>query len=385
MVRPIQIGVLGGGQLGYMLAEAALPYNLQFNFLDPDPNCSCKGLAKNLLVGSLYDSNKILELAEISDILTYEIEHVCTETLKQLESQGKKVYPSSAVLEIIQDKQKQKEVLSKAGLPVVEYREIKTSEDIDFVLSRFEEDRFVVKAKTGGYDGKGVKILSREEVEAGKIIPIFESEYFIERLLENPTEISVLLARDIHGNFSVYPSVEMVFDPVANLVDYLFAPANISNELNNQIQEISKQAIIALNGVGIFAVELFIKEGEVFINEIAPRPHNSGHHTIEGNYTSQYQQLVRILLDLPLGSAEEIKPAIMLNIVGSEDFTGEYFVDGLDEVLAIEGVYLHMYGKLISKPYRKLGHITILNNSIEQGIEIMERIKKKLKIKSKES
>ncbi|MFM9944198.1 MAG: 5-(carboxyamino)imidazole ribonucleotide synthase [Bacteroidia bacterium] len=382
MKQPFEkvIGIIGGGQLGKMLIESGLPWNMQYNVLDPDPSASCKDYAKTFINAGLTDGEAIKELAKISDVLTYEIEHVNTEALLELESQGKTIIPSPSILKIIQDKGLQKKFYTDNGLPTAKYRLVAEKEDWVEVLNILEGEKIVAKLCKGGYDGKGVSICNKTDIVNG-IFP-FDGPCVLEEFIANCREIAILVASNGIETLT-WPSIEMNFDPKLNLVDYLFSPGNLDKATEQKASETAIAAVKALNGKGVFAVELFITpQGDVLINEIAPRPHNSGHHTIEACITSQYEQLNRILLDLPLGNTDLIKPAVMVNIIGPENSTGNYKLEGLDKAMQIPGFYLHLYKKNETRPGRKMGHYTVLAETTEEAIIKALEIKEILKITS---
>lgn len=379
-----RIGILGGGQLGKMLIESFSPLNVHYTVLENDANCPSSLVCNNLIQGSLYDKDGIERLASASDVLTFEIEHVDVQTLKSLSTP---CIPYPSVLEIIQDKGLQKDFYTQHQVSTLDYK-ICTSSELAQAVEYWPEDRFVLKHRKGGYDGKGVQILDKarfvELHKAGDEGLKSETGYVLEKIVEGAKEISVIVCVGQDGELSCYPACEMVFDPKANLMDYLICPSTLSEDMALACQKLAKQAVAPFKSPGIFAVEMFVtNHNEVFVNEIAPRPHNSGHHSIESCYTSQYEQLNRILLNLSLGSVSLIKPALTANILGPEGLNGEYQIDGLDKVLKIEGVYLHMYGKKISKPYRKLGHVNILADTTDECINKMHEFREYLRINAK--
>jgi len=370
MQNPLKkrIGILGGGQLGRMLMMESTRYNVHFNVLDKDDSCPCKPMADVFLQGGLDDDKKIFELAAISDLLTFEIEHVNTDALLALEEKGVEIIPSPKILQIVQDKGLQKQFYKKNNIPSSDFFLVETANEWLDAINKLGTFKFVAKTRKDGYDGKGVAILQAEEIlnDISKIP--FSQPCMLEAFVECEKELSVIVARNRMGNTVSYPSVEMEFDPDANLVTYLTCPAKITAEQELKAEEIAMNVVKAFNGVGIFAVEMFLtKEGQILVNEVAPRTHNSGHHTIEACYSSQFEQLTRILLDLPLGSTRLIKPAVMINLLGADGFSGSYRLKGLEEISAIEGVYVHLYGKSESKPMRKMGHITILGETIAEA------------------
>ena len=380
------IGVLGGGQLGKMLFEAGSPLNINFTFLEKSEGCPASLVCSNQVVGSLQDPIKINSLAKNADVLTYEIEHVNVEALEQLEREGTPVFPKPAVLSIIQDKGLQKQYYADRDVSTLRFT-LATKDTLEEEVSNWTEDRFVLKHRKGGYDGKGVQLLTKSQFENLKNHQdkslISEHGFVIEKLANNAIEVSVIVAVAQDGSSITYPPCEMVFNPRSNLMDYLIAPSSLSLEINHKCEALALKAVKGFNSPGLFAVELFVEaRGGIFVNEIAPRPHNSGHHTIESSYTSQYEQLNRILLGQPLGSTALIKPAATCNIVGPQDVNGAYELANLNEVLQIEGVYIHMYGKTTTSHDRKLGHFTILADTRVEVIEKMEKVKGMLSIKT---
>ena len=380
------LGILGGGQLGKMLFEAGSPLNINFTFLEKSEGCPASLVCSNQVVGSLQDPIKINSLAKNADVLTYEIEHVNVEALEQLEREGTPVFPKPAVLSIIQDKGLQKQYYADRDVSTLRFT-LATKDTLEEEVSNWTEDRFVLKHRKGGYDGKGVQLLTKSQFENLKNHQdkslISEHGFVIEKLANNAIEVSVIVAVAQDGSSITYPPCEMVFNPRSNLMDYLIAPSSLSLEINHKCEALALKAVKGFNSPGLFAVELFVEaRGGIFVNEIAPRPHNSGHHTIESCYTSQYEQLNRILLGQPLGSTALIKPAATCNIVGPQDVNGAYELANLNEVLQIEGVYIHMYGKTTTSHDRKLGHFTILADTRVEVIEKMEKVKGMLSIKT---
>jgi 5-(carboxyamino)imidazole ribonucleotide synthase len=360
-----KIGIIGGGQLGRMMIEETLRYNFTINTLDADGS-PCQGIASTHIVGSLKDASAINQLASISDVLTYEIEHININALFELEKQGVEIIPSPRLLHIIQDKGLQKQFFEQHQLPTGKFRLVETEADWTLAIAELGGQKLVAKTRKEGYDGKGVAIFDVGSFDLNK--RPFASNALIEEFIPCQTELSVMVARDQFGNIATWPVVDMEFDPKANLVTYLNCPAQVSLEAENKAKQIALQTIEALNGVGVFAVELLLGlDGKIYVNEVAPRPHNSGHHTIEACYTSQFEQLIRICAGLPLGSTALIQPAVMINLLGGEGFSGPYRLNGLEAATAIEGVYIHLYGKTESKPMRKMGHVTITAETLEQA------------------
>ncbi len=371
----IKIGILGGGQLGRMLIQKGIDWNIDFSVLDPDPGAPCKGIA-TFTHGKLTDQDTVLSFAGSSDIITIEIENVSTQALKLLESSGKKVYPQPDVIELIQDKRKQKQFYRKHNIPTAEFI---LTENKDDVRSHADFLPAVNKLGREGYDGRGVQIM-RVKADLDKA---FDKPGLLEKLVDFTKEISVIVARNESGEIASYPAVEMVFHPQANLVEYLFSPADISTKVADEADQIARTVIEKLNMVGLLAVEMFVTpSGDVLVNEVAPRPHNSGHQTIEANVTSQYEQHLRAIMNLPLGSTACIKPSAMINLLGEDGFSGPARYEGMEEVLKIEGAYVHLYGKKLTKPFRKMGHVTLTDTDIESLKKNANFVKRTLKVKS---
>lgn len=373
-----KIGIIGGGQLGKMTAQVAKRMGFYVTVLDPVPQCPAAHVADAQIVGGLYDAEKLRALAQASEVLTYDVEHIDTETLKQLQAEGFLIYPSPYTLEIIQDKLRQKQILAQHGIPVPRFQAL-TELTNDF-LTDFSLP-LVQKARLGGYDGKGVLVIQNEE----DIIKALPAPTFIEEFVDFTKELAIIVARTSNRETVCYPVVEMVFDERTNICDIVVAPARIEPSLAEQARQIALSAIEALDGIGIFGVEMFLTgEGQILVNEIAPRPHNSGHYTIEACLTCQFEQLVRVISGLPLGASELLKPAVMFNLLGEEGYTGMPMIEGLTEALAITGLSFHFYDKAITRPFRKMGHVTILSDQVETAMAQLQQIKNKLKIKGRE-
>jgi len=374
----LKIGIIGGGQLGKMMSQIAKQMGFYVAVLDPTPNCPAAHVADVQIVGGLYEADKIRALAECCDVLTFEVEHIDTTTLKSLAAEGKQIFPAPELLEIIQDKLLQKQALEQHGVPVAPCLPFDEVTAANIAKLSFP---VVQKARKGGYDGKGVQIL-RSAADFENALP---QPFYLEAFIPFEKELAVMVARDQHGKIACYPVVEMLFDDKTNICDIVAAPANISPELTEQAKQVAIHAVEALNGVGIFGVEMFLTpDGKVLVNEIAPRPHNSGHYTIEACITCQYEQLIRVVAGLPLGATTLLMPAVMLNLLGEAGYSGEPLIEGLHEALAIEGLAFHLYGKPSTKPFRKMGHITIVDKDLSQAMEKMYRIKNRLKIKARE-
>lgn len=371
-----RIGIIGGGQLGKMLAEAGSPWLVKYNFLDA-ANSPCSLMGGNFIEGKITSEEDIRRLSEASDILTFEIEHINTEAIAGLEKEGKQIIPKPSVLQIINDKGIQNEYLEKKGIAIPKFYNLTEEKDWVEKLEIFSGEKIVVKSSKGGYDGKGVSIMTKEEIRKGAR-PFATQNTLFEQFIENVIEISVIVAIDQKGNSCTFPLVAMEFDPISNLVMFLHTEVDLPAAVQAECKDISQKAALSFHSPGLFAVELFVKGSQVLVNEIAPRPHNSGHHTIEACYTSQFEQLNRILLGLPLGNTEKICAAAMLNLVGPEDFSGKYTLSQTDEALAEPGIYVHLYGKTESRPHRKLGHITVLakdKQALFEKVKLAQKIK----------
>jgi 5-(carboxyamino)imidazole ribonucleotide synthase len=368
------IGIIGGGQLGKMLIEASRPWNINYVVLENDEKCPANLVASEIIVGKLTDAGKINELAKQCDVITYEIEHINADALEELEHAGKTVIPSSRILKTIQDKGKQKAFYSQHQIPTAKYYPAENQAELLEHLDSLAGEKVVVKQRRGGYDGKGVDIVKKADLRAN----LWKSPgpCVVEEFQENMTEYSVIVAADTAGNIVTWELIEMYFNPDSNLVEFLFSPAEMPSELEQECRQIALNAIKAFNGPGLFAVELFVtSDSKVLVNEIAPRPHNSGHHTIEGSYTSQFEQLNRILLGLPLGETRMIQPAAMINLVGAENQSGTYRLVCEHELLSMPGVYIHLYNKKEIRPHRKMGHIIVLAANMEELLEKAGRVK----------
>lgn len=370
----LKIGILGGGQLGRMMIQSAINYNLYICCLDPDAHAPCQSIANEFVKGSLTDYDTVYAFGKDKDIITIEIEHVNVEALKTLQKEGKKVFPQPEIIEMIQDKGLQKMFYQRNGIPSPDFFLIERKAQIEKYKDFFP---FFQKLRTGGYDGKGVVKLGHPH----KIDHAFEAPSVLERLVDFEKEISVIVARNESGEMKCFPAVECAFNEEANLVEFLFSPANIKKTIEKQAADIATKIAEKLGIVGILAVELFVtKDGIVLVNEIAPRPHNSGHQTIEANITSQFEQHLRAILNLPLGDTSIIKPSVMINLLGEKHHEGPAKYEGLTDAIKYKGVYVHLYGKSITKPFRKMGHITVVDEDISLAKKKAMTIKDLVKI-----
>ncbi len=376
-IQQINIGILGGGQLGRMLIQNAINLNLNISILDPDKNAPCRHLVKKFTLGDLNDYETVYDFGKDKDLITIEIENVNVEALKALEKEGKKVYPQPHIIEMIQDKGSQKMFYQRNNIPSPDFFLIENKKQIAKYADYFP---FFQKLRKGGYDGKGVvKLVNPHHLEKA-----FEAPSVLERLVDFDKELSVVVARSESGEIKCFPVVECEFNPEANLVEFLFSPANIKKSVEKEALKLAADIAEKLGIVGLLAVELFLtKDGKVLVNEIAPRTHNSGHHTIEGNVTSQFEQQWRAILNLPLGDTSIIKAGVMVNLLGDFGHEGNAIYQGLEDILKFSGVYVHLYGKAITKPFRKMGHATIVDDDILKAKQKARLVKNTLKIVAK--
>jgi 5-(carboxyamino)imidazole ribonucleotide synthase len=372
-----KIGILGAGQLGMMLLQAAIDYNLSIELLDPDPNAPCTTITKNIVTGSLTDFDTVYQFGKNKKLITIEIENVNVEALKKLEQEGVRVFPQPHIIELIQDKRIQKQFYTKHNIPTAEYVLIDSIEE----LKKYESWLPAVqKLGKEGYDGRGVQMLHT----SSDYSKAFTKPSLLEKKIDFEKELSVIVARNENGEVTTFPTVEMAFHPEHNLVEFLFAPAQVTELVHTKAKEIAIKVIESLGLVGILAVEMFLtKSGEIVVNEVAPRPHNSGHQTIRANATSQYEQHWRAILNMPLASTQQLCPAAMVNILGADGYNGPTYYEGLDNTMEMPGVFPFLYGKKITKPFRKMGHITIIDNDIESVKVKAYKVKSLLKVISK--
>ncbi|MGF1924460.1 MAG: 5-(carboxyamino)imidazole ribonucleotide synthase [Bacteroidia bacterium] len=375
-ISELKLGILGGGQLGRMLIQEAINYNLTTLVLDPDPDAPCKHIANKFECGSITDFDTVYNFGKKADIITIEIEKVNIDALEQLEKEGKLVFPQSRVIRLIQDKGVQKQFFKENDIPTAPFQLVNSKEELHQTTFIYP---YMLKQRRDGYDGKGVmKINSISEIDAA-----FDAPSLIEELVDFDKEIAVIVSRNANGDMNTFPVVEMEFNAEANLVEFLISPSTYPEELQQKAEKIALNIATALNITGILAVEMFVtKDGDILVNELAPRPHNSGHHTIEGNYVSQFEQHLRAIFNLPLGDTRSINNAVMINLLGEKGHEGLAKYDGLEKIMAIDGVYVHLYGKKYTKPFRKMGHVTIVDQNREKAIEKARYIQHALKVVS---
>lgn len=375
------LGIIGGGQLGKMLLNDTFKWNITTYVLDPDKDAPAKQFCNKFYCGDLNDFDTIYQFGKKADIITFEIEHINTEALKKLEKEGTIIYPKPNTLSIIQDKFKQKKFYLDNNIPTSDFIFFDSIKDLTHA---FETKKiklpFVWKSTKFGYDGFGVKIINNKtDLES-----IEDKPCIIEELINYKKELSIIICRNLDGDCKLFPTVEMKFNEISNQLETVTFPAEISDRINSKAKKIALKVADSFKNVGLLAIEMFLTtDDQILVNEVAPRPHNSGHFTIEGTMTSQFEQHIRAIFNLPLGSTKLICGGLMINLSGSENFSGNVHYENLDKIFKLEGVNLHLYGKKKVKPNRKMGHVTILNKSKSKAVEIKNNIKKTIKIISK--
>jgi 5-(carboxyamino)imidazole ribonucleotide synthase len=375
------LGILGGGQLGKMLLTETRKMDIATKVLDPSSAAPCRMACNTFVQGDLMDFETVVNFGKELDVLTIEIENVNADALEVLEKQGVKVYPSSKTLRTIQNKATQKLFYVDHNVPTAPFQRFAYKDEMLHALQNEAlKFPFVWKSAQFGYDGNGVKIIKSyadiEELPHGQCIA--------ESMIDFEMELAVTVARRPSGEVKLYPVVEMDFHPEANQVTYVICPARITEEIVQKAELIALKVANAFGHVGLLAVEMFLtREGEILVNEVAPRTHNSGHHTIESSYTSQFEQHLRAVLDLPLGSTEIKADAVMVNLVGAEGFTGPVFYENIEQAMGQKGVSVHIYGKAETRPFRKMGHCTVISNDVETALQIAKKVKKQLIVKTK--
>tara|TARA_Y100000766_G_scaffold274437_1_gene276425 strand:+ start:4531 stop:5682 length:1152 start_codon:yes stop_codon:yes gene_type:complete len=375
-----KLGILGGGQLGKMLIYDAKRYDLHTKVMDINRKSPCNKIADEFIIGDITNYDDVINFGNKVDLITVEIENINTDALEDLEKSGKKVYPSPKTLKIIQNKSKQKNFYKNNHLPTSRF---KSYSSLDELKKNFNHDNFdfpfVWKSSKFGYDGKGVKIINKiEDLDFA-----YTDQCLIEEKVSIKKELSVIVSRNVSGETKCFPVVEMEFNEKSNLVEYVMCPANISSTAEDNAIKIASELAEKFEMVGLLAVELFLtNKEEILINEVAPRPHNSGHHTIECCVTSQFDQHIRSILNLPLGSTDILTPGIMVNLVGQNEQEGNVIYKNLNDIFDYSGVFIHIYGKKKSRLNRKMGHITIINKDIKKAIEMGKKIKNKIKVTS---
>jgi 5-(carboxyamino)imidazole ribonucleotide synthase len=370
-------GILGGGQLGRMLLQAAINYPVETFVLENDAECPAAHLCHHFIKGDITDFNDVYNFGKGLDTITIEIENVNLEALEKLEAEGVSVFPKPAALKIIKNKILQKQFYKEHEIPTSNFVITNNMQELeaqkDFLPAAH-------KLAMGGYDGKGVQLLKKtEEISSG-----FDAPAVLEKLVYIKKEIAVIIAVATDGETAIYPPVDMVFDQRLNLLSYQLGPAELPEKVFWKAEAIALKVVKELKSPGIFAIELFADiDDNVWVNEAAPRVHNSGHHSIEANYSSQFDMLWRIMLGYPLGNTDPILPAAIVNLIGEPGHSGPAFYDGLEKVLAMDNVFVHIYGKAVTKPGRKMGHITILSSEKQELLHKVNQIKNTIKVISK--
>jgi 5-(carboxyamino)imidazole ribonucleotide synthase len=373
-----KLGILGGGQLGKMLLAETRKFDIQTYILDPSAEAPSRFGATKFFIGNLMNYDTVYEFGKKVDALTIEIENVNLEALDQLEAEGLNVYPSPKTLRLIQNKGTQKDFYVKNNIPTSKFNRFQDLENLkSSVTSCAVEIPFVWKCAQFGYDGNGVKIVRT----ATDLENLPNVECIAEEVVPFKNELAVIVARSVSGEVKTYPVVEMEFHPEANQVEYVICPARIDEKVAQKAIEVGLKVSEAFNHVGLLAVEMFqTHDDEIVVNEVAPRPHNSGHYSIEASYTSQFENHLRAILNLPLGNTASKVAGIMVNLVGEEGYSGNVVYENIEKIMAIDGVTPHIYGKRETRPFRKMGHVTIVNEDMNEARRIAEEVKKTIRV-----
>jgi len=376
-----KLGILGGGQLGKMLLYETRKWDIQTKVLDGSKEAPCKIACNEFVLGSLLDFDTVYNFGKDVDVLTIEIENVNIDALEKLEDEGVKVFPQPRALRIIQNKATQKLFYTDNEIPTSPFtRFAYTSEIKDSITNGGLSFPFVWKSAQFGYDGQGVKVVKK--IEDLENLP--NVECIAEDMVNFKNELAVIVSKSASGEVKTYPVVEMEFHPEANQVEYVICPARIEQDIAQKAQNVALKVAEHINHVGLLAVELFqTQEDQILVNEVAPRPHNSGHYSIEASFTNQFEQHIRAILDLPLGKTESKVAGVMVNLVGSEGYTGDVVYENITEILGLEGVTPHIYGKKQTRPFRKMGHVTIVDEDMDRARELAQEVKEKIKVISK--
>jgi len=376
--NPPKIGIIGGGQIGKMIAQEAKRMSLKVVILDPNKNCPASTICDKLIVADFKDENKIIELAKYSDVITYEIELANSKALEKLESKNYPIFPSPHSLYLIQNKFRQKQFLQENNLPVPEFKKITSINDLLLVAKSFQYP-LMLKACEDSYDGRGNYLIKSKEDVPIAYNSFDNRELFAEKYVNFKTEISIMVARNNKGQITTFPIAENIHKN--NVLDTTIVPANISSKIYETAEIIAKNVVACLNDSGIFGIEMFVSnKDDIFINEIAPRPHNSGHYSIEGCSISQFEQHIRTILNFPLVKPELVRPTVMKNILGPPNFSGNYRITGLSKLLSIPSTKIHLYGKNLTSPGRKLGHITCTGPTLKEVIKRSSYAKNSIEI-----
>ena len=376
-----KLGILGGGQLGKMLLYETRKFDIRTVVMDASKDAPCRIACDEFVLGDLMDFDAVYHLGKQVDLLTIEIENVNVDALEKLEDEGLTVYPPTKALRIIQNKAQQKLFYVDKGIPTAEFHRFAYKSEIEDSIANGGMDfPFIWKAARFGYDGQGVKVVRK--LDDLKDLP--DGECIAEEMIDFKNELAVIVARGADGEVKTYPVVEMEFHPEANQVEYVICPARIDAEVAQRAQEIALLVADNIEHVGLLAVELFQTEDDsILVNEVAPRPHNSGHYSIEASFTNQFEQHIRAILGLPLGDTRSKVAGIMVNLVGAEDHTGPVVYENIDAIFGMDGVTPHIYGKKQTRPFRKMGHVTIVNEDVAQARKIAQQVKETIKVVSK--
>lgn len=373
-----KLGILGGGQLGKMMLYETRKFDIQTHVLDPSGEAPCRIACDYFEQGSLMDFDTVVNFGEKVNVLTFEIEGVNVEALEHLENQGKIVYPSSKTLRVIQNKSVQKQFYVDHQIPTAKFKSFDNKTQLTEALVHKQLDfPFVWKSAVGGYDGKGVNIIRDDE----DVIPLPDLPCLAEEMVPFKNELAVITARNASGETKTYPVVEMEFHPEANQVEYVICPARIEDGVAHKARNLATKVSEAFQHVGLLAVEMFqTEDDEILVNEVAPRPHNSGHYSIEASFTNQFEQHLRAILDLPLGNTDSKVAGVMVNLVGSPDHEGKPIYKNIDHIFRMKGVTPHIYGKKQTRPFRKMGHVTIVDEDINQARKLAEKVKNTIRV-----
>ena len=376
-----KLGVLGGGQLGRMLLTETQKYDIHTVILDASPEAPCAQICNEFHIGNLLDFDAVYNFGKQVDVLTIEIEHVNIEALHKLEEEGLKIYPQPAVIEIIQHKGKQKDFFVENQIPTSPHKRFSNKTALlDAHQKKPIQFPFVWKSAQFGYDGTGVKVVRTEN----DLQNLADTDCITEELIPFKNELAVIVARNLDGEIKTYPVVEMEFHPEANQVEYVICPARIDDTVANKAREIALNVAKSFEFIGLLAVEMFQTEDDtILVNEVAPRTHNSGHYSIEASYTNQFEQHLRTVLNLPLGNTDSKVAGIMVNLVGEEGFTGDVVYENIEKVMQIDGVTPHIYGKKTTKPFRKMGHVTVVDKEINKARKTAQKVKETIRVISK--
>jgi 5-(carboxyamino)imidazole ribonucleotide synthase len=373
-----KLGILGGGQLGKMLLAETQKLDIHTSILDNNKNAPCAEICNKFVIGNLLDFDAVYNFGKTVDVLTIEIENINLDALDKLENEGLTIYPKPSTLRVIQSKARQKNFYLDNNIPTAEFSHYAYLEELNHSIeNNIIEFPFVWKAARFGYDGTGVKII--RHIKDLENLPAVEC--ITEKLIPFKNELAVIVARNTDGEVKTYPVVEMEFHPEANQVEYVICPARINDTVAKKAREVALKVVNDLDFIGLLAVEMFQTENdEILVNEVAPRPHNSGHYSIESSYTNQFEQHLRAILNLPLGNTESKVAGIMVNLVGEEGFSGKVTYKNMEEILKIDGVTPHIYGKKETRPFRKMGHVTIVDSDIDIARKIAQKVKETIRV-----